>query len=129
MAYRFASVQTNVIVASPAAAAETIVATTGAINPPNDAAVFLLFWFCELTIGTSGTALNAKIRRGAALTSTLINVGQARTVAAGNLVSFSGYYFDTPGAVAEVQYSLTLQVTAGAAASTLTDVCLLALAL
>lgn len=129
MGYRLGSAQTKTIIASPALAAETIVATTGPVNPPVDTALILLFWFAELTIGTSGTALNIRIRRGTALTDTLINVGQARTVAAGNLISLCGQYFDTPGAVAEVQYSLTAQVTAGAAASTFTDVFMMALAL
>ena len=123
---RYAVSFTNTIIASPALAAETIVATTGAISQVYDGASIFLFWFCELTIGTSGISLNAKLRRGAALTSTLVNVGQARTVVAGNLVSFSGVYFDNAGIVAGVQYSLTLTIGSGAAASTLTDVALLA---
>src|SRR5207302_9989533 len=100
MGYRLGSGQTKTIIASPALAAETIVATTGPVNPAVDTALVILFWFGELTIGTSGTSLNIKIRRGATLTDTLVNVGQARTVVAGNLVSFSGWTFDTPGAVA-----------------------------
>jgi hypothetical protein len=123
---RYAVTFTSTIVASPAAASETIVATTGPIGLIYDGAAVFVWWFCELTIGTSGVSLNAKLRRGAALTSTLVNVGQARTVVAGNLVSFSGCYVDNAAGASAPQYSLTLTVGSGAAASTLTDVMLLA---
>lgn len=126
---RFATVFTNTIIASPAAGAETVIATTGGINPATDTAPIILLWFVELTIGTSGVSCKALLRRGSATSGTLINVGQATTVVAANLYRFSGVYQDTPGAVGELQYSLSLLIGSGAAPSTVSDVALLAMCL
>lgn len=116
----------NTIIASPPLAAETVVCTCGPISPINDTAQILLLWFVEFTVGTSGTSAKVLLRRGASTSSTLINVGQASTVVAANLVRFGGSYMDAPGAVAEQLYSLTLTIGAGAAASTVSDVSLIA---
>lgn len=129
MGVRLSSVFTNVIVGSPALAAETIIATTGAIQLAIDNAQVILVAFVEITVGTSGTGLTLRLRRGNALTSALVNVGNAATVVAANLVRQSLVYADSPGVVAGLQYSLTAQVTAGAAASTVSDVGLLAFVL
>lgn len=129
MGVRMASVFSNAIVGSPALAAETIICTTGAINLAVDNAQVLLVAFVEMTIGTSGVLLTLRLRRGSALTSTLVNVGNGATVAATNVVRHSMCYADSPGVVAGVQYSLTAQVGSGAAASTVSDVGLLAFVL
>lgn len=126
---RYAVSFTNTIIASPATNAEVVVATTGAINQIYDGTPIVLFWFVEFTVGTSGVSANAKLRRGTTTGGTLINVGQAATVVAGNLVRFSGVYQDSPGAVAEQQYSLSLTIGSGAATSTVSDVALLAVVL
>jgi hypothetical protein len=126
MGYRLSTTVSTAVIASPAAAAETVICTCGPINPPGDAVVVLLHWFIEFTVGTNGVTATLKLRRGAATSSTLINVGAAATVVAPNVVRFGGSYFDSPGAVAEQQYSLTLTVGSASAASTVSDVCLIA---
>jgi len=126
MGVRIASVFTNTIIGSPALAAETIIATTGPIGLIEDNAQVFLHAFIELTIGTSGTALTLRLRRGALVGSPLVNVGQASTVVAANLVRANLVYADFPGVAAGLQYTLTAQITAGAAASTVTDVGLMA---
>jgi hypothetical protein len=129
MGVRNASVFTNTIIGSPALAAETIIATSGAIGLIADNAQVFLVAFIELTIGTSGTGLTLKLRRGVDTTGTLVNVGQASTVVAGNKIRASLCYADFPGVAAGLQYTLTAQITAGAAASTVTDVGLMAFVL
>jgi hypothetical protein len=129
MGVRLGSVFSNAIVGSPALAAETIICTTGALNLAVDNAQVLLVGFVEITIGTSGVSLTLRLRRGAATSSTLINVGSAATVAATNVVRHSICYADSPGVVAGVQYSLTAQVGSGAAASNVSDVGLMAMVL
>lgn len=129
MGVRNASVFTNTIIGSPALAAETIIATTGPLGLFTDNAQVLLFAFIELTIGTSGTGLTLNLRRGSLVTSPLVNVGQATTVVAGNKIRSGLVYADFPGVAAGLQYTLTATITAGAAASTVTDVGLAAMVL
>lgn len=129
MGVRMASVFSNTIVASPALAAETVICTTGAINLAVDNAQVILVAFVEITIGTSGTLLTLKLRRGTTTAATLINVGNGATVVAANIVRHSIVYADSPGVVAGLQYSLTATVANGAATSTVGDVGLLAFVL
>jgi hypothetical protein len=129
MGVRNASVFTNTIIGSPALAAETIIATTGAIGLFTDNAQVFLVGFIEMLIGTSGNLLTLKLRRGAAVTSTLVNVGTACTVVAGQTVRHNICYADFPGVAAGLQYTLTAQVGSGGAASTVNDVGLLAFVL
>lgn len=129
MGVRLASVFTSTIIASPATNAETVVATTGAINLAVDNAPVILVAFIEITIGTSGVLLTLRLRRGTTTGGTLINVGNGATVVATNVVRHSIVYVDTPGAGAGLQYSLTAQVGSGAATSTVGDVGLLAMVL
>lgn len=130
MGVRTATTQTNTIIASPALAAETIIATIQPISLTVDSAIVTLFWMCNITIGTTGTAMIFRIRRGTALAATLISaVNWSTTVVAGNSYNPSGHYFEAPGALANVQYSLTAQITAATAPSTVGDVCLSAMVL
>jgi len=129
MGVRIGSTYTTTIIGSPALAAETIIATTGPLGLAIDNAAVFLHGFIELTIGTSGTGLTLRLRRGPLVTSPLINVGQASTVVAANLVRATIAYVDSPGVQAGLQYTLTAQVTAGAAASTVSDCALLAFVL
>jgi hypothetical protein len=123
---RLALTNSNAIIASPAAAAETIVATCGPLSLIVDTAQVLLLWFVEFTVGTSGTSAKALLRRGATVSATQINVGALTTVVAGNLVRFSGFYIDSPASGANLQYSLSLTIGAGAATSTVSDVQIIA---
>src|SRR5260370_39032327 len=130
MGVRFPSVSSNTIIGSPAAAAETIIATSPALTIPLDFAQVLLFWFILLTIGTAGNAVTLRLRRGTGVTGAVVNIGGGATTAvATNVVALSGSYADTPGAVAAQQYTLTAQIAAATAVSTVTDVSLIAFSL
>lgn len=109
--------------------AETIIATTAPISPSVDTGIVIISWYVVVTIGTAGTSLAVRIRRGQLLTSALVNVFAPLTVVAGNTVEASGIYNDAPpGVLASQQYSLTLTVGAATGNSTSLDVALIALA-
>jgi hypothetical protein len=130
MGVRWPSVGTTASVGALASnGAESLIMTTPPLNLTLDFAQVLLLWWFTGNSGNSTTALNPKIRRGAALTSALVNVGNAIAVTAASQVSLSGCYIDTPGAVAAQQYSLTLTGTATTGVGTFLDGCMIALSL
>ena len=114
---RFASSST--VVASPATNAETIVCQIPALNA--DGATMLgvfLSGVVSFTVGTSGTAINVRIRQTNVSGSVIAATGAITGgVSAGNLLSQDIQGFDTAPPTAMV-YVLTLQVTGGAATST-----------
>ena len=114
-------VASTTIVGSPAAAAETIVAS---VTLPRDLTItqgVYLLAVVAFTVGTSGTAANLRIRQTDTSGTVLYSTGAA-TVTAANLVNFVASARDTsPAANAQV-YVATLTVTAGAAASTVSAV-------
>ena len=121
-------VDTTTVGASPAAAAETII---GTLTIPNflDAAVvqkiYLTGW-AAFTVGTNGTAVTLRIRQ-TNVSGTVIATTGAVTggIAAANLCVQDVAGSDaTPGVAV---YVLTMQVTAGSAASTVSALQLVAL--
>lgn len=125
--FQSAIFQSSAIVASPAAAAETIVAqVTLPVQLRADQTV-LLFGMVAYIVGTSGTAGTVRLRR-TSVGGTLIASTGALVVAATNPVAPIILAPDAPGAVSNQVYVLTLQVTAGAAVSTVSAVALYALA-
>lgn len=116
----------STVVGSPAAAAETVVCQITGLDGNLSAAVgVFLSGVASFTVGTSGTAVRVRIRTGTtAGAGTVIADTGALTggVAAGNLLSQDLQGFDTAAsggtAIASTSYCLTLQVTAGAATST-----------
>lgn len=121
-------VDSTTVVASPAAAAETIIASV-TIPDFNILAVtqriYLQGW-AAFTVGTSGTAVNLRIRQ-TNVAGTVIAATGALTggVTAANLLAIDVCGSDaTPGVAT---YVMTLTVTAGAAASTVSAVELIAM--
>lgn len=118
-----------VVVASPAAAAETIIAS---ITIPGDIFVttgVYLVGFAAFTVGTNGTAANLRIRRTDASGTVVVTTGATTGgIAATNLVDMSVAGLNASPAAAQV-YVMTLTVTAGSAASTVSAVSLFALAI
>lgn len=119
---------TSAITGSPATNAETIVATLAAID--DTLAVMSGVWLSgvvSFTVGTSGTAITVRIRQtntsGTIVASTGAITGG---VSAGNLLSQDLQGFDTAPSGSQV-YVLTLQVTGGAATSTVSATNLVAL--
>jgi hypothetical protein len=114
-------VGTSVVVASPALAAETIIASLTLPNfgdTPIVAGVRLHGW-AAFTVGTSGSAATLKIHQTNASGSTVVSSG-ALSVTAANLVAFDVLGADAaPG---KGIYVLTLQITAGGDESTVSAV-------
>ncbi len=109
---------------------ETLIYTTPGLNISLDFATILLFWWMLYNPGASTTAATVRIRRGAGITGTLVDLGlTVPAVVAGTKINLSGCYVDTPGAVAAQQYSLTIQQTAGTGAGAVNDGMLIAFAL
>lgn len=119
--------RSSTVVGSPSAASETIVAS---VTVPGDLAFGLgvvVIGYAAVTVGTSGTALTWRIRQ-TDTSGTIVKASGAKTATAGNLVDETIVGTDlSPGANGQV-YVLTLTVTAGAAASTVSAVEIVALA-
>ena len=114
---------TTTVVASPALAAETIIASLTLNTDEAIVSGVMLRGFAAFTVGTSGTATTLRIRQ-TNVSGTVVATTGALTggVAAGNLVADTILGFDTSPAKTGQTYVLTLQVTAGAAASTVSAV-------
>ena len=116
----------STVVGSPATNAETVVCQiTGLDGQLSAASGVFLSGGASLTVGTSGTAVTVRIRTGTTAGSgTVIASTGALTggIAAGNLISQDIQGFDTAAsggtAIASTSYCLTVQVTGGAATST-----------
>ena len=103
--------------ASPAAAAETVIATltlTGFADTPVLSGVLLNCW-AAYTVGTSGTAVTLRIRQ-TNVSGTVVATTGAMTKTAASLYADDVNGFDAGAGVAA--YAFTMQVTSGAAAST-----------
>jgi len=119
--------ENHTVVASPAAAAETIICS---LTIP--AGLFLskgvfLEANAAFTVGTSGTNGNLRIRQTNVSGTVIYSTGGV-TMAATNLVNLSAQGLDPSPPAAPQVYVVTLQVTAGAATSTVSAVSLIALA-
>ena len=119
-------VSSSTIVGSPATNAETVVCSiTGLDGQLSASNGVFLSGVASLTVGTSGTAVTVRIRTGTtAGAGTVVASTGALTggIAAGNLISQDLQGFDTAAsggaAIASTSYCLTVQVTGGAATST-----------
>jgi hypothetical protein len=120
-------VQSQTVAASPSAAVETTICT---VTIPTNIAVasgVLLFGWAAMTVGTSGTAVNLKLRQTNTSGTTLAATGATTGgIAAGNLIDMNVQAIDTAPASGQV-YVLTATVTAGAATSTVSGCSILAL--
>lgn len=113
----------TVIDASPGGAIETIVCTYTGIDTVDADSTVILTTQVNLVIGTSGTALRIRIRQTSISGAVVGDTGAITGgVAAGNVMSQDVIGVDNPGAVASFVYVATVQVTGGAAASTLSAV-------
>lgn len=120
----------SVVVASPAAASETIVAQltcTGDIAIVSG--IIVMFW-CAFTVGTSGVSVQAKIRRTNVSGSTQADSGAVNegVTAQTQLGWRYAQAFDTGPTMPGQVYCGTLTVASGAAASTVSAVSLIAIA-
>jgi len=116
----------STVTASPATNAETVVATIPAISSAVVTSVGVLLNFTlAFTVGTSGTAVQYRIRTGivAGAGSVLFNSGATTGgIAAGNLILQDVSALDTAPTLPGASYCVTLTVTGGAATSTVSAV-------
>lgn len=119
---RMLGYQTTTIIGSPAAATETIVATTPGFTPPVDTDSVLLLAQIAFTVGTNGVSMRLRIRQGATAAGTTVGDTGLLTCVAANLVAPLVFAVDTPGIVNNFQYTLTLTIGSGSAASTVSAV-------
>ncbi len=114
----------TVVVASPAAAAETIIAS---VTLPENIAVATgidLTGWAAYTVGTNGTAVQLRLRQTSAA-GTLVAASGALTGSQHGAAILSAddiEGFDTAPTLPGQVYVLTMQVTAGSAASTVSAV-------
>ncbi len=120
---RFAHSET--VVASPAAAAETIIASVTLAGGITITSGVVLIGWATLTVGTSGVSTQLRIRQTSVAGTLKVDSG-ALTAVAAQLVDRNAIGFDAAPADGQI-YKLTLQVTSGAAASTVSAVSLIAI--
>lgn len=110
---------TSTIVASPAAAAETIIASLLVPDSISVQVGVFVEGYAAFLIGTSGTAARMRIRQ-TNMAGTVVADTDAVTggIAAGNKVTLSVNGTDAAPVLPGQVYVLTLTITAGAAAST-----------
>jgi hypothetical protein len=115
--------RSTVVVASPAAAAETIIAQTPAIG---DVAVIQgvrLSGWAAFTVGTNGTAVRLRLRQTNVAGTVIADTGAVTAgIAAAGLAAQDVEGFDAAATPPGQVYVLTLQVTAASAASTVSAV-------
>lgn len=114
------------VVASPAAAAETIIAT---VTIDRDLALglgVLLLGYAAYTVGTAGVSANFRIRR-TNVSGTIVKASGAKTVAATELHDESIVAVDTGASLPNQVYVLTMIVASASAESTVSAVELVAI--
>ena len=111
--------QSSTVAASPSAATETVICTlTVSVNAAIATGIQLWGW-AAFTVGTNGTACNLKIRQTGTSGTTLAATGATTGgIAAAALVDMNCQGIDTAGVIPGQVYVLTLTVTGGSAAST-----------
>lgn len=118
--------QSAAVVASPAANAETIIASLTITEPLQQATGVYLFGFAAYTVGTNGVSVNLKLRQ-TDTSGTTIKATGATTAVAANLGSGFLFGLDTAGTLPGQVYVLTMTVASGSASSAVSAVTLAAL--
>lgn len=108
---------TSTVAASPAAAAETVIATLTLSDFGNLTVVsgVRLHGFAAFTVGTNGVTANLRIRQST-VSGTVVKATGACTVTAANLAAFNVLGLDAAPGVGV--YVMTLEVASGSAPST-----------
>lgn len=119
--------KSEVVAASPAAAAETTICSVVVQGDLSTALGVVLIGWASYTVGTNGTAVTFKIRQTDTAGTTVATSG-AETATAATLASKSIMGVDDGQVAARQVYVLTMTVTAGSAPSTVSAATLLAFA-
>lgn len=116
----------NVVAASPAAGAETVICSSNPYVPNANYDIVFLVGYCNFTVGTNGVSGQLKIRRGTTTSGTLLADTGATTQVAAHLGQLFAIGVDTLTNVANEQHSLTLTIGSGSAPSTVSSAAILA---
>lgn len=116
------------VAASPALAAETIIASVTCDGDVSVGAGVIVSGFAAFTIGASGVSANLRLRK-TDVAGTVLKASGAVTIAAASLGSGSIQGFDSSPTLPNQVYVLTMIVASGAAPSTVSAVELTALVL
>lgn len=119
--------KSEVVAASPAAAVETTICTLAVQGDLSTALGVLLIGWATYTVGTNGTAVTFKIRQ-TDTSGTVVATTGAETAAATNLQGKTVMGVDDGQVLPRQVYVLTMTVTAGSAASTVSAATLVAIA-
>lgn len=130
MGVRFPQVSSTTIQTASIPTTETLVGLSPPLTISLDFSLIIILGYVNWTIGTNGTAMTVRLRRGNGVSgAAVLGTPIVNTFAAATSLSTQFCYVDTPGAVAGQQYSLTLQQTAGTGNGSANDVCIIAFAL
>lgn len=107
----------NQISGTPSAAAETAIVTINGISTRGPADAVLLRGIVNLNAGTAATAATLTLWRDSGAGGKAVASSSGNSVTAGDGYTFDIEGIDTPGEVAEQQYTLLLQMTGATAAT------------
>lgn len=120
--------ESHAVAGSPALAAETVICTLTVTADVIVAKGIQLYGWAAFTVGTSGSAVAFKIRQTGTSGATIASSGATTAgISAGNLATLDVQGLDAAGVLPGQVYVLTMQVTAGAAVSTVSATQLTAL--
>lgn len=97
---------------------ETVVATVAGLSTRDGEEVVSLTGTVQVTIGTTGSAVTPRLRRGTTAAGTLVGEGNPVSGTAADTVTLTIQADDVPGEVAGQSYVLTVQQTAATADGT-----------
>jgi len=116
----------NTVAASPAAGSETVICSTNPFVPNANYDIVFLVGVANFTVGTNGVSGRLQIRRGTTTGGTSVADTGATTQVATHLTQLFAIGVDTLSNVNNQQYSLTLTIGSGSAASTVSSAAILA---
>lgn len=120
-------VASTTVVASPTDNTETVIGSVAIPSGLSFATGVILVGWAAYTVGTSGVSVDLKLRQTSVAGTTVGDSG-ATTATAGNLGALSVWGVDLAPPAAGV-YKLTMTVASGAAASTVSKLVLVAIAI
>lgn len=100
---------------------ETEAAEVLAPVPNRPGLTYTVSGWVQMTVGTGGTAVTPRIRRGTSTAGTLVGEGTALTVTAGDVVTIPITVDDVPGEVHSLSYVVTVEQTGATADGTVSQ--------
>ncbi|SRR6266496_1633491 len=94
-------------------AVETAALTTAVVSSSLDGDSICIEGDLNMLTGATTTAVVVRCRRGVGIAGALVGVAETFTIGAAANVSISFQFVDSPGAVANQQYTITVQQTGG----------------